>query len=360
MIKILYFISTLSLSDGVTTFVLNLIRNLDLNEFKVSILCSDIRTSIDYQNELKNLGVDLHFVKSPGKDGFVPFLRDLKRFFAINHNFDIIHCNTTSSGAFVLREAKKYKIKVRILHAHATRNAESFLKNFRNSILKYFALKNTTHRFACSKMAGEYLFGKNSFYLVRNAVDYSHFKYNYDFRQELRNKYFLDKGKIVIGFVGRFVEQKNPEFAVDLMDFLNDENFVMFILGAGPKYEKIQEKIEKSRSKNRIYLVGEVNDTYKRYSFFDFVIMPSLYEGLPLVGIECQIAGCKLICSENITPETKISDNVYFIGLNNIQEWIRILKSTQNEYRTVTLKNDYDIHYEAKRVEQLYKRITNK
>lgn len=356
MINILYFISTLSYSDGVTTFVLNLIRNLDLSKFRISILCSDVRTSKDYLSELQNLGVSVYFVKSPGKDGFRLFLNDVKTFFADNHNFDIVHCNTTSSGAFVLKEAKRYNIKTRILHAHATKNAESFMKNIRNSLLKFIALRNSNQRFACSNLAGKYLFGKKSFYLIHNAIDYSKFKYNEDYRIELFNKYSLDKDSKIIGFVGRFAEQKNPEFAINLMDHLN-ENFLLFILGAGPKEESIKNKISKSMAKNRIFLIGEVSDTYKWYSFFDFVVMPSFYEGLPLVGVECQIAGCKLICSTKVTKEVKISNNTFFAELDNVDKWIELLSENRQSSRYVNPENDYEIKCETKKVEELYERF---
>lgn len=356
MINILYFISTLSYSDGVTTFVLNLIRNLDFSKFRISILCSDVRTSKDYLSELQTLGVSVYFVKSPGKDGFYLFLNDIKTFFADNHDFDIVHCNTTSSGAFVLKEAKRYNIKTRILHAHATKNAESFMKNIRNSLLKFIALRNSNQRFACSDLAGKYLFGKKSFYLIHNAIDYSKFKYNNDYRIELFNKYSLNKETKIIGFVGRFVEQKNPEFAISLMDYLG-ENFVLFILGVGPKEGFIKNAISNSKAKHRIFLVGEVSDTYKRYSFFDFVVMPSFYEGLPLVGVECQIAGCKLICSTNITKEVKISDNAYFVELKNVTKWIELLKNNSYNSRYIKPKKDYEIQCEIKKIEELYERF---
>lgn len=359
MIKILYFISTLSYSDGVTSFVLNLVRHIDLNEFKVTILCSNAEASIEYLNELKTKNIDVHFTKNPNLDGFSAFLNSVKDFFREFHDFDILHCNTTSTGAFVLREAKLNKVKIRILHAHATKNAETFFKNIRNSIIKRIALHYANKFFACSNAAGNYLFGGRDFTLIHNAIDYKKFTFNATYKNEFLNKFNLKDDTKIVGFVGRFTDQKNPEYLIKIINGVSGINTHLFILGSGKKESILKDLISKSPMKDNIHLIGEVNDTYKWYSFFDALLLPSIYEGLPMVGIECQVAGCFLFCSDKVTEEVKISDNVKFLKLNNLNEWVQSINDLEAVNRSMKLSDDYDINCESIKVQQIYRGFLN-
>ena len=160
---------------------------------------------------------------------------------------------------------------------------------------------------------------------------------------------------------GRFSNQKNHKFIIKLTEKLSQTNldFKIILIGEGELEEKIKRQINKKKLDKYFIFTGNISNVNKYYQALDLFILPSKYEGLPLVGIEAQASGAKCLFSEKITKEVKITDLVTFLPLN-INIWKdRILKECKN----ITTKKDmtkkikkagYDIKTETKKLEELY------
>lgn len=81
--------------------------------------------------------------------------------------------------------------------------------------------------------------------------------------------------------------------------------------------------------------------------------MPSVWEGLPVVGVEAQAADLPCVFSDNITREIGLTDKASFVSTSDKKQWVDCLEkalkdqSRKNNYEVIT-KNRYNIVEEAK------------
>ena len=139
----------------------------------------------------------------------------------------------------------------------------------------------------------------------------------------------------------------------------------MVLVGQGPLQKEIEEKVNNLGLQNRVLFLGQRNDANELYHAMDVFVLPSLYEGLPVVGVEAQAAGllCKL--SNAMTKETKILDTTNFIDLNLPAEvWAeKIIEDYEKFERKNVSKefenNGFNIKKEAKKLEDKYYELLN-
>ena len=199
--------------------------------------------------------------------------------------------------------------------------------------------------------------------LIHNAVDINMFKFNQEERNKIREELKISDKTKVIGFVGRLVDQKNVLVLPDIMKSViqQDENVVMILLGEGNLKEKLLEKIRDLNLQNRCLLLGDRSDIYRYYQAMDAFLLPSLFEGLPIVMVEAQVSGLPCIVSDTISSESDISGNVSFVSLDSdVNHWGEVIYQELNnqgfDRERVSEKlrhSDFDIDYEALRLEKI-------
>lgn len=179
-----------------------------------------------------------------------------------------------------------------------------------------------TDYFACSKLAGEWLFPKSflendKVCLIHNALDLTKFLPSVTERDKVREELGI-ADKVVVGHVGRFEEQKNHQFLIDIFYELSKEreDAVLLLIGEGPLREEIEEKVKQYGLKEKVRFLGVRSDVPRLWKAMDMFLFPSLFEGLPIVALEAQASGVYSIMADSITSEVKITDDVKFISLN--------------------------------------------
>lgn len=192
-------------------------------------------------------------------------------------------------GLYALNSAKRAGIPARIYHAHGqglNLDYKIALKWMCKKLLRF----NMTHHFTCGLKAGEYYFGKEvmdsgDYVLVRNAIDVDRFVFNPDVRKRLRSENGLE-GKHVVGHVGRFMHQKNHAFLMDVFARIagRDEKAVLVLLGDGELQKKISDWAKTLGVSKRVKMMGNVGNANEWYQAFDLFILPSHWEGLPVVA----------------------------------------------------------------------------
>ena len=349
--KILFVVSNISVTNGVSSFLFNYLKNMDLKKFCISLLTSDFKPEQSYIDFCKENNINLYFSPTIKEKGIFNYLKWLKKFFKVNHDFDVVYSNVANQAFFIFKLAKKYKIKVRAVHSHATKSADSILHRIRNSVLNRLMLKYATHKFACSKLAGQALYGKSSnFVVINNAIDYNLFQYNEKFRSLLRKELKVED-KILLGYVGRFVPQKNVFFFLDLVELL-DKKYSIIMIGDGPLKSDFIHQMENRNLTNRFIFINETKEVYKYYSSMDIFCLPSNFEGLPVVGVEAQINGLKCLFSKNITEELKISKNSTFLELD-VKEWAKRITDLSPKRSQSKINNDFDIKVQSAKFENI-------
>ena len=253
--KILMIIGALDYCNGITTYAMNYYDYLISQGYKIDFA---VHYDIDSEYKKKILadGNNVFYMGNYSIKEMLILKRKIRKLLETNH-YDIVHCHILNLSYFYLSECKKAGIKCRIIHAHATKNSDNFFKNIRNSIFKYIGLKYSTQRFACSKLAGKYLYGNKKFYVIQNAIPYQKFKYNENYRKELKKKYKITT-ELCLGFVGRLTNQKNPMFLLKIANALTKKNkkYKLFIIGDGNMKEKIEKEIKSKNLEKEVYMIN--------------------------------------------------------------------------------------------------------
>ena len=132
------------------------------------------------------------------------------------------------------------------------------------------------------------------------------------------------------------------------------------LAGQGPLFDSIKEKVNKYNLSDCVMFLGQRNDANRLYQAFDAFVLPSLYEGLPVVGVEAQASGLLCVFSDDMTKETKVLKSTVFKSINESAEaWAnKIIELCKNYERCDTTKeiteNNFNIKIEANKLEKYY------
>jgi glycosyltransferase involved in cell wall biosynthesis len=346
-INVLMILSSFNLSNGIASYVMNYYRNMENVNMDFIVTSDNVKN--EYYDEIISRGNKIFFIKSNGYKKIFSSLKNIKEFFEkYSSNYDIVHCNVANIGLFYLYYAKKYGVKTRILHSHATITADKFLHKIRNDII-----------IPITKLAGIAMFGKEKFFVINNAIDSKKYFYSEKYNEELRNELKIKKNDYVIGNIGRLRNQKNQKFLLDIIyDFKKkNKDFKLVIVGNGTNEYKLKKYAKLLNLTDDVIFLESRNDTYKMYSLFDIFVLPSLYEGFPFVGIEAQTNGVKCLFSDKITKEVNVSGDALFLSIDNKDDcklWSKELEKNKTVKRKSKIFDNYDIKKNALNMQNKY------
>lgn len=350
---------------GVETVLMNYYRNIDHNKIQFDFICDEDSTNIPY-DEINSLGGKVILI--PPYQKVFKYQKELKKILKEN-NYEIVHSHINTLSIFSLFAAYKAKVLIRIAHSHSTTSKKEKKKNILKQVFRPFSRLFATHYFACTEHAGKWMFGdKEYIYILNNAIDLDKYKYNNDVRNSLRKKLNISDDTLVIGHIGRFVEQKNHKFLIDIFNEIHkkNNNSILLLIGQGPLESDIKDKVNKLGLNNSVLFLGQLNNANEYYQAFDIFILPSLYEGLGMVLIEAECSGLLCFASDEVPMDAKVTDNLKFISLNDSAEiWSNKVLNSIKSYKRISSEDivrnaGYDIKIESCKLEDKYMELLNK
>ena len=331
MIRILHVVSILDVG-GMESYIMNMYRRIDRTKVQFDFLVHHQRPGF-FEDEILALGGRIHRTTLMDDFNLPRYIRQLRVLFREHPEYRIIHGHLTSPSVWYLGEAKRAGIPWRIAHAHCPGHIPS-LKGAIKHVLFQFAPIHANIRLACSTEAGRYLYRNRSFELIPNGIDVDKFRFSLESRNEIRSGLGLD-GCFVIGHVGRFYYEKNHEYILKIFARVHQQlpRARLLLLGEGKLKQEIEAKVREMKLDRAVIFAGLIQNCAPYYHAMDAFIMPSLYEGLPLTGLEAQCAGLPCLFSSTVSTEVQVSQSVDFlpIGEENINLWVsRVLEAEQN------------------------------
>lgn len=280
--------------------------------------------------------------------------------------YDIVQACMNSLNVFPLAAARLAKTPIRISYNLSTSHPgerSAIMKR----ILRRFGHAFATNRAANSGLAWEWLFGtacpSERRSIIPNSLDVEAFRFDPRAREELRQDLGLE-GHYVIGHIGRYEYQKNHDFLVDIFEAAYRQNpkARLVLVGYGSLKEKIFRKLKDRGLLPYVTDLGATKDIAKLYSCFDCFVLPSFYEGMPVVGFEAQAANCPCVFSDEITKETCVSDHVCFLSLTTSpSEWAKSALSFEGNPRSISKEGreieKFDAAVLGRRLERYYERL---
>ena len=362
MIRVLHSVSNMDRA-GIETMLMNYYRHIDRKKIQFDFLCNKEKIGA-YDEEIKSMGGKIY--RSPGLNPlkFFKYKKYMFELFKNNPDIKIMHSHNGELAYQSLYAAYKYGIKTRICHAHNTR-IEPNLKKPLKLLYKTQLKKVANNYWGCGVDAVRFYYGDkvvkdNNYFVLHNAIDVDKFIYNEKLRNKIRKEMGLTD-KFVIGNVGRFMEQKNHTFILDLFKVIieKEPNAILMLIGDGELETKMKQKAVDLGIETNIRFMGNISNVNEMYQAMDVFLLPSLFEGLPVVGIEAQAAGLKCFFSNAITKEVELTNYVQYIDLeDSLENWAnKILEQKKYKRKDMSseiIKAGYSIKDEAKKLQDIY------
>ncbi|MEI8198956.1 MAG: glycosyltransferase family 1 protein [Eubacteriales bacterium] len=361
-IRVLYINGGIMDRGGVSAYMMNYYRHIDRSKVQIDFVVHGFEKGV-FDDEIQELGGLLYNVPVKSKNYFGN-IRALRKIFR-SGQYKIVHSHMDAMGAVVLKEARKCGIPIRIAHSHNTDHlTNNKIKYLLNEIARKRINEYSTHLFACSELAGKWLFGEKAFNagdvrVIKNAIEVETYKYDKDISNRMKKELSLENNYI-IGNIGRFDYQKNHIFLLDVFKHVIKliPNAKLVLVGDGHLRKKIEAKIEELGLSNSVLLLGQCSNINEILCVFDVFVLPSLFEGLGIAAVEAQVNGLRCCLSDTLPKEVVVTDKIEFLSTNNINDWVNALVNIRSTDRTIYTKDffdaGYDIIYAAKKLCDIY------
>lgn len=368
-IRILHVLGRLD-RGGAETMVMNLYRQMDREQIQFDFMLHTT-DECSYSEEVRALGGRIYAVPAYTPSAAGQYRSAWKEFFREHPAYQILHSHIRSTASLYLPIAKKYGLTT-IVHSHNTSSGKG-IKAIVKSILQYPLRFQADYLFACSRAAGEWLFGKRAceserFVLLPNAIDISRFVFQEKTRKKAREGMGVPEECLVIGHVGRMEEQKNHAFLLKVFREIHKRvpDSILLLIGEGSLKGAIEKQVMAEELQDAVRLFEKREDVNELLQGMDILVFPSLYEGLPVTLVEAQAAGLPVVMSDTITSEIVLTDLIQQCSLQETaQLWAEKTLSCRSEYKLSQRENEerlqqlraagYDIEETAKWLMEFYK-----
>lgn len=356
---------------GIETYLMEQFRHLDKNKIVYDFVNLDDSHDIAFQKEIINMGGRVYAICQRHKNPIRHYFQWIRLLYKTSNLYKAIVLNSLSMGyIFPIFIARFFGIPIRIVHSHNSGIEESisFKKKILFSVNRYLMKFSATDYFACSSLAGKWMFGQvGSFKIIPNSIKIDKFLLNDNTRSQIRRKNRW-VGKFLIGHVGRFSFQKNQLFLIDIFKAYHsiNKNSMLLLIGDGsntnfPYMERVKEKVKEYKLNEFVEFLGMRDDVPDLMQAMDCFVLPSNFEGLPVVGIEAQAAGLPCFFSNVITKEVRVTDLVTFVSLkDNPDKWAMSIHDSEKIKRINQLhmiqQAGYDITATISWIENYYLR----
>ncbi len=303
---------------GVEAVIMNYYRHIDRSRVQFDFIVH-ADSPVDITAEVTALGGRVYPV-TPYYKNPLAFTRDIYRIIK-DHHYTIIHSNMNTLSAFPLCAAWLAGAPIRILHNHSTSSPGETKRNIMKTILRPLARLFANRTWACSRLAAAWMYGekrvaRGDITIIPNAIDLSLYAFDQKKRNHLRKDLGIEE-TLVIGHVGRFMYQKNHDFLIDTFAkaLVKDPSLTLLLIGDGPLRPAMEEKVKHLHIEKKVHFLGLRKDVQDLYNAMDIFLLPSHYEGLPVVGVEAQANGLPCLAADTITQEMKLTTGVTYKNL---------------------------------------------
>lgn len=347
---------------GIESVIMNYYRNIDRKIVQFDFLCNSGR--IAYEEEIKELGGKIYKITAR-RENYIKFKTELDRFMKKNAaKYFALWVNVCSLvNIDYLISAKHYGIPKRIIHCHNSANDGGLVKGFIHGLNKMRLKRYGTDFWSCSEQASQWFFRKDMtldehYRIIPNAIDVRKYQRNETVRKQYRNDLKLE-GKYVIGHAGRFHFQKNHKFLIEIFSLLadRDEQYHLLLIGQGELEREIKSLVKEKNLNKRVTFCGARTDMEKMYQVMDLFVLPSVFEGLGIVGLEAQACSLPCLFADTVPSVIKVNSNVKFLSLNSPADWIETIEKERiyigDRVENKMLQSEYNISVQVENFERI-------
>lgn len=330
-------------------------RNIDREKYQMDFIVS-IKEKNFYDEEIRQLGGNIFYVPAKS-ESFIKSFLGIKKIVKEQKYKYVIRVNEHSLSVLDLIAAKLGGAKILIMRSSNAGTAGGKTNKILHKIFKFLPKTIPNVKIAPSSEAACYTFGRKQLSdgkvkILQNAIPYKDFIFNQEIRDKVRKDLKIED-KLVIGHIGRFNEQKNHKFLIEIFEKIKKENknAILVLVGNGNLENEIKKQVEELELNNSVIFLGVRKDIPELLMAMDIFVFPSLYEGMPNTVIEAQATGLKCVISDTITKEANITGLVKYMSLNDdIDAWGKYILDNYDYKREDTSKIFKEKGYDIKDV----------
>lgn len=350
-------------SGGKKNLIMEYYRHIDRNIVQFDFICDSDSQAIP-EEEIIRLGGRVYKI-TPYQNIFCNMF-DMKRIFNQNQ-YRVVHAYNSTMNLFPMAVAKFCGVPVRISESLSMAHEgdwKTILKKMLRPMSKWFA----NYYMSCGDDCGRWQFGDKLFDegkvdVFKTVINTEFNAYNPKIRNKTRKEYGWED-KIVVGHIGRFTAQKNSIHMIEIFAAIakKEPKAILCLVGDGELKENMMKKIAELGIEKQVSYLGRREDIQQFYNAMDCFLLPSLYEGLPVVGLEAESCGLPMFFSTEVTKEANACELGHFIELSApVDVWAgEILKACRENMpvrrshaREVALAG-FDSASEALRMQKYY------
>lgn len=353
MKRILFIASSPLCHDGLTKVIMNIVRYSNKSNFFFGIVLRD-DTAHEFFQFFKEQHAMIHIIYKTKKH-ILSYMNAIRKIVSKNH-YDIIYVHGNSALMFfdifpgILGGAKK-----RIAHCHNSASNMPWL----HLLLKPIFNLCLSYKISCSDLAGKWaFFGK--YKVMKNGICISEYSFDEKARTDFRHKLQIGDA-LLIGHVGRFNKQKNHLFLIHIFEEIKKKhaNAKLLLIGDGELEKEIKLLVSECGLSESIIFYGITDEVNYLMMAMDVFLLPSLFEGLPIVGVEAQATGLPCVVADTISKDLKITDRVTFLSLEKPPEYwadcvLKEVVADRQIYAELVRNKGYDIIDSVKKLNELF------
>ncbi|MDR2643509.1 MAG: glycosyltransferase [Planctomycetaceae bacterium] len=371
-IRVLHVFGDLGCAGGAEKWFLEILKLQD-PRIQFDFITSVCNKSV--ADEVTALGATIHYIPFSHSSIpfciFNPYLNSARKILQ-QHKYDVLHVHQFDLAGELLRIAQLEQVKTRVMTIHASKyDNPRILRRLAYLICgKNWIFKHATNILPCSQYAAQSFNCTNPLKtkIIYPAINPTYYNLNSKKQSQLKSYYQnifnIPPNSITIGHIGRFTKQKNHQFLIKLLAQLiqDNKNIHALLIGTGELLPKIKQDIVKLDLQKHIILAGKRNDVPNIInSIFDVLVLPSLYEGLPIVALEALASGLAVVLSDKITTELDdYFSNRIFREKLEIKNWLNAIplainaKINNQEAMTEFLNSPFNIKNSLENLINIY------
>ena len=362
MQRVLCIVSSMN-RGGAETFLMKMLRQLDRTEFILDFcICSDAIGV--YESEIVGLGSVVYHIPTKSRN-YKGFKDALFRIVHDNEYKFILKTSANAMGFLDMKICKRAGAKLCAFRSSNSSDGGRLKMRVLNVLGRVLFSRYIDIKIAPSDLAAIYTFGKRAYktgqvVILRNGLNLDYYAFSIDGRNSIRTEFGIKRDAFVIGHVGRFDEQKNHGFLIDLFEEFHRKRpgSILLLVGDGKLKTTIEQTVNELCLSDAVIFAGSRSDIPNLLSSMDVFILPSLYEGMPNTVIEAQVNGLKCLITDTITKEANVVGSVDFIPLAQKEEWVNRLNESERlndrDNRQLLKDAGYDIIDVAKSFRELF------
>lgn len=278
-----------------------LMNNIDKEKFSVSLCCIGERGEIG--QELSEKGFYIRALKKGWG------LHNISSTFALlklikQSKPDIVHTCLFYANYHGRIAAKLAKVPIIVSEEQ---NVDKWKKKYLVFLLIDWLLSKVTDRIiACSQAVKDFVLQNekietDKLLFVPNTFDHKKFVNHSSIeKKNIKRALGLSDKDRIIGTVGSFSLQKGHIYLIKAMKEIvrNEPSCKLLMVGAGPLENELRKKADKLGLNKQIIFTGKRRDIFNLFSILEIFVLPSLWEGLPLVSLEAMAMAKPVVASQ--------------------------------------------------------------